>query len=102
MIELPQILETITMAAFGASWPLNVLKSYKARTAKGKSLFFLILIEIGYCVGIAAKIMKQEWLVLALYVFNFLMVSLDLCLYARNRKLDKAAEAAGKEGPIRV
>ena len=40
---MAEILEVIMIVSFGASWPLNVLKSYRARTAKGKSLAFLIL-----------------------------------------------------------
>ena len=45
---MPEILEIIMILCFGASWPFNVAKSYRARTAKGKSLLFLILIEVGY------------------------------------------------------
>ena len=51
---MPEILEIIMILCFGASWPFNVAKSYRARTAKGKSLLFLILIEVGYVAGIAA------------------------------------------------
>ena len=35
---MAEILEIIMIVSFGASWPMNVMKSYKARTAKGKSL----------------------------------------------------------------
>ena len=44
---MPEIFEILMLVSFGASWPLNVIKSYKARTTKGKSIFFLILIEVG-------------------------------------------------------
>ena len=50
------ILEVIMIVSFGASWPLNVIKSYKARTNKGKSLAFLCLIFFGYIAGIASKL----------------------------------------------
>ena len=33
---MSEILEIIMIVSFGASWPMNVLKSYKARTTKGK------------------------------------------------------------------
>ena len=52
---MAEILEIIMLLCFGASWPLNVIKSYKARTAKGKSLAFLLLIIIGYIAGITSK-----------------------------------------------
>ena len=92
------------IVSFGASWPLNVLKSYRARTTKGKSLAFLCLIEFGYVAGIISKLtnaaymanFSQKWYVLFFYVLNFIMVSADLVLYARNKKLDDAAEAAAK------
>lgn len=94
---MPELLEIIMIVSFGASWPLNVMKSYKARTAKGKSLSFLCLILFGYIAGIASKLVNtnymanisQKWYVLFFYVLNFIMVFVDLCLYFRNKKLDK-------------
>ena len=38
---MSEILEIIMILCFGASWPFNVYKSYRARTAKGKSLLFV-------------------------------------------------------------
>ena len=94
---MPELLEIIMIVSFGASWPLNVIKSYKARTAKGKSLSFLCLILFGYIAGIASKLVNtnymanisQKWYVLFFYVLNFIMVFVDFCLYFRNKKLDK-------------
>ncbi len=85
------------IVSFGASWPLNVIKSYKARTTKGKSLVFLLLILFGYVAGITSKLIntvymaqiEQKWYVLFFYVLNFIMVTLDLCMYIRNYKLDQ-------------
>ncbi|MBR6784872.1 MAG: hypothetical protein IKM25_01315 [Clostridia bacterium] len=92
-----EILEVIMIVSFGASWPLNVVKSYKARTTKGKSLGFLCLIFFGYVAGIASKILNEsymssfssKWYVLFFYVLKLLMVGTDLCIYFRNYKLDK-------------
>lgn len=97
---LSEILEIIMVVSFGASWPLNVMKSYKARTAKGKSLGFLCLIFFGYIAGIASKFMNEaymanfasKWYVLFFYFLNLIMVGTDLILYARNKRLDKLAE----------
>ena len=94
---MAEILEVVMILSFGASWPLNVLKSYKARTAKGKSISFLCLIFFGYIAGIASKLMNekymaefsQKWYVLFFYVLNLVMVGIDLVLYFRNRALDK-------------
>ena len=100
---MSEILEIMMVLCFGASWPFNVYKSYRARTAKGKSLLFLILIEVGYVAGIASKFMNptymaafgQKWYVLVFYVLNFIMVAVDLVLYFRNRALDKRREQKG-------
>ena len=81
----------------GASWPMNVMKSYKARTAKGKSVAFLCLILFGYVAGITSKLVNeaymasfaQKWYVLFFYVLNFIMVAADVVMYVRNRRLDK-------------
>ena len=88
---MAQYLEIAMILSFGASWPMNVMKSYKARTTQGKSLSFLILILFGYICGIAGKLMASSinWFVLFFYVLNAVMVSADLVLYARNYRLDQ-------------
>ncbi len=98
---MAELLEIIMIVCFGASWPLNVIKSYKARTAKGKSLAFLCLIFLGYIAGIASKFLNEaymasfseKWYVLFFYFLNLAMVSADIVLYFRNRKLDKHSTA---------
>ena len=54
------ILETVMLICFGFSWPLNVIKAYKAKTAKGTSLPFILLIITGYIAGIAAKVITGQ------------------------------------------
>ena len=91
---MAEILEIIMIVSFGASWPLNVLKSWRARTTKGKSLAFLCLIFFGYIAGIISKLTAEsfKWYVLFFYVLNLVMVGTDLCLYYRNYLLDKKTE----------
>ena len=97
---MSEFLEIVMIVSFGASWPMNVLKSYKARTAKGKSLAFLCLIFFGYIAGIISKLVNQtymasvsqKWYVLFFYVLNLIMVGADLILYFRNKRLDRRSE----------
>ena len=97
---MSEILEIVMIVSFGASWPLNVMKSYKARTTKGKSLAFLLLIFFGYIAGIASKFLNEaymasfseKWYVLFFYFLNLTMVGVDLILYFRNKRLDKRGE----------
>lgn len=94
---MSEILEILMIVSFGFSWPLNVIKSYKARTTKGKSLSFLLLIFAGYIAGIASKFtnaaymaaFSQKWYVLFFYILNLVMVGTDILLYARNWRLDR-------------
>ena len=90
---MSELLEIFMIVSFGFSWPMNVIKSWKARTTKGKSLAFLVLIFFDYICGIASKLLAPtfKWYVLFFYVLNFVMVGADLVLYYRNYKLDKKA-----------
>jgi len=87
-----QLLEALMVISFGISWPLSILKSYRAKTAKGKSVVFLAFILFGYVCGIASKIISDTiTYVFVFYCLNLVMVSCDLLLWFRNRKLDRLA-----------
>ena len=84
------ILETVMLVCFGFSWPLNVIKAYRAKTAKGTSLPFILLIITGYITGISAKLISgQINYVLIAYLLNLAIVSLNVVVYFRNASLDK-------------
>lgn len=91
-MKLYELMEILMIVAFGISWPLNVIKSYKARTTKGKSLAFLLFIFSGYICGIIGKLCAPsfKWYVLFFYILNLTMVGTDLILYIRNYQLDKS------------
>lgn len=77
------------MLCFGASWPFNIVKSYRARTAKGKSIGFELLIMIGYVCGILGKVLNHNVnYVLVVYILDLTMVAIDFALTLRNKKLD--------------
>ena len=84
------ILETVMLVCFGFSWPLNVTKAYKAKTAKGTSLPFILLVIVGYVAGITAKLISgQINYVLIAYLLNLAIVSLNVIVYCRNVSLYK-------------
>lgn len=86
------IFEMVMLVCFGLSWPLNVIKAYKARTAKGTSLPFILLIITGYVGGITAKILSGNInFVFAVYLLNLAIVLVNLAVYFRNVALDKKA-----------
>ena len=87
------LFETLMLVCFGLSWPINMMKAYKARTAKGTSLPFLLLIITGYIGGIAAKIISGNInYVLIVYLINLAIVLLNLGVYFRNVAIDKRSE----------
>lgn len=91
------ITEAIMLICFGISWPISAYKSFKSRQTGGKSLLFLILIDVGYVVGLVGKILYRPDYVIVVYCINLFFVSLDLALYFRNRRLEKR-QAAGTQG----
>jgi len=78
------IYEVIMLICFGAAWPFSIAKSWRSRSSKGKSVFFLFVILIGYVAGILHKVTGSTDRVLILYVLNALMVAIDIALYFRN------------------
>ena len=96
---MAELFEILMVVCFGISWPLNIYRSYRARTAKGKSLPFLIFIFVGYVAGIVSKLTSdvylatfaEKWYVLVFYCINLVMVGVDMSLYARNAMLDRRA-----------
>ena len=89
-MNLAHLLEAGMMVCFGFSWPLNVVKAYRAKTARGTSLAFIILIITGYIAGISAKIINNQFnYVLGVYFLNLAIVSANVFVYIRNKRLDK-------------
>jgi hypothetical protein len=81
------IFEIIMLICFGAAWPLSIYKSYTSRSIEGKSVFFLIVILIGYLSGILHKMFYHYDSVVYLYILNFIMVLTDLLIYFRNSRI---------------
>lgn len=99
---LTDLFEALTIFCFGLSWPISIRKSLISRTAKGKSLFFEVFLLIGYAFGIARKCIQLAvmgssgfifYLSFFFYVLNFIEISIDVALYFRNTKLDRARDA---------
>jgi hypothetical protein len=92
---MAELFEVLMVVSFGISWPLSILKSYRAKTTQGKSLFFLLMILAGYAFGITSKFLSGKiTYVLFFYCLNFVMVATDIGLYFRNLKLDHSKTTA--------
>lgn len=82
--------EILMLLCFGTAWPVSLRKSWTSRTNSGKSVFFLVVVVIGYMAGVVHKIFYSLDVVIVLYALNMLMVSADIVLWFRNDRLDKA------------
>lgn len=100
-MDFVQITEVIMLILFGSAWPFNIMKSYRSRTAKGKSVQFEFIIEVAYLFGVMGKFISfantgilpyAVWF----YFADITMVGIDIVLYFRNTKLDKIADSQGK------
>lgn len=90
--------EALMLVCFGAAWPASIYKSYVSRSIAGKSLWFMIIVEIGYLAGMIHKLLYSFDLVIWLYLLNLLMVAIDIGLYARNYFHIKQQTAMLEEG----
>ena len=89
---MSSLFETIMLVCFGLSWPINVIKAYRARTAKASSLPFILLIFTGYITGIISKIVAHQInYVFVVYLINLAIVTLNIAVYFRNVALDRKA-----------
>ena len=95
-----EILEAVMLICFGCSWPVNLRKSIISKSTKGKSLLFLMLIDIGYIAGMLSKILNSgfdwgtKWWIFALYALNFSMVLADIVIYFVNKNRETKATVA--------
>lgn len=96
-MDVPSLLEAAMLICFGFSWPMNLIKNYRAASAKAMSFGFITLIITGYVAGIVAKIIilaqggTVAWYVLTVYILNLIVVSMNMGVYFRNRALDRKA-----------
>ncbi len=86
-----QILEAVMILCFGLAWPVSVYKSYTSASTRGKSLMFLVIALVAYTAGFLHVIIDYPGLsyLTLLYIANGLMISADIALFFRNRRLER-------------
>lgn len=92
---MTDLLEATMIICFGISWPINIIKAWKAKTARGTSVLFYFFIWLGYVAGIICKVIQANEgkynynYVFFFYILNIVMVSCGIIIYFRNKMLDK-------------
>ncbi len=79
--------EIAMLVCFGAGWPFAVIKTYRTKNVKGKSVLFIGLILIGYICGFLHKVFYNYDEVVFLYIFNGMLVFAELIMYFKYRNL---------------
>ncbi|HEY8463068.1 MAG TPA: hypothetical protein VIM29_03460 [Bacillota bacterium] len=89
------LFELLMLVCFGAAWPFSIYKSYRSRQTAGKSGLFLVVLAIGYVAGIIHKLLYSFDAVIYLYILNLIMITTDLLLFIRNKRLQGMANPSG-------
>jgi len=84
-----KVFELVMLLLFGISWPVSIYKSYKTKVNGSKSIIFLFAVILGYASGIINKFINGLDYVTVFYFINMCMVSVDACLYFKNKNLEK-------------
>lgn len=84
--------EAVMFICFGLSWPVSVCKALRTKKVSGKSPFFMSLIAFGYLCGVAHKIIYSRDLLIVLYLFNLVIILIDLSLYLKYKVVENPSE----------
>lgn len=90
MVAYSGIFESLMLLCFGFAWPASIYRSYKARSNKGKSIFFLYIILFGYLNGVIFQYLisnNSVNYVFIIFFINIFLVVTDIALYYRNMRL---------------
>ncbi|MDR3551664.1 MAG: hypothetical protein P4L75_00940 [Clostridia bacterium] len=90
-----RIFEALMLISFGAAWPASIHRSWVSRQTGGKSVVFMYIVLAGYAFGVVNKLINGVDYVLAFYILDVLLVSVDLVLYYRNKRIEEAAQPKG-------
>ena len=96
---MAELFEAVMVISFGVSWPMNIIRAYKAKTAKGTSIIFLGLVEFGYISSIIWKLLTGDMQALFggdftkygcfFYLLNAIMIFIAILIYFKNKTLDR-------------
>jgi len=98
-VALANVFETLMLLGFAAAWPFNIVRSFRARTSVGTSPAFMIVVEFAYVCGMISKVVAGDiTYVFAFYILDFMLVATGICIYLRNRAIDRSKGRIGRNG----
>ena len=79
------LFEILMLLCFAAAWPFSIIRQWKTRSSKGKSILFSYIVMIGYIFGITNKFITDSVdYVVTFYVLDIFLVLTDTLIYYRN------------------
>ena len=90
MVMIYGLFEILMLLCFATAWPFSIYKLYKSGSNQGKSIVFSYVVLLGYVFGMTNKVINNDVnYVLAFYILDFVLVSLDMVMYYRNMRRQK-------------
>jgi hypothetical protein len=87
------LFEMLMLLCFAFAWPFSIVKQWRTRSSKGKSILFSYIIMVGYLFGIANKVVNDDInYVLAFYILDLCLVLIDTAIYYRNTMCQHRSE----------
>jgi len=88
---IENLFEIIMLLCFAAAWPFSIRKAYISKSNGSMSLFFLLVVVVGYIAGITNNVLNGINYVIYFYIANMVMVIINTVLFLRNVRYEKAA-----------
>ena len=87
------LFEMLMLLCFAFAWPFSIVKQWRTKSSKGKSILFSYVIILGYIFGMINKVVSDDInYVFAFYVIDLTLVLIDTLIYYRNQMLASKEE----------
>ena len=87
-----ELLESLMLVSFSTGWYWSIVKMLRTKTATGKSLIFVLMICLGYLLGVSSKLVcwqetGQLSPLIWVYAWNLFVTAFDAALVIRFSRL---------------
>ena len=104
------VCEIVMLICFSIAWLVSLVKSWRSKSAKGKSILFLLLVFAAYTFGMIRKVLQYKesqaagtaldllfYLAWFSYGINLLLILADLVVWVRNLVYDKRGDSKARK-----
>lgn len=92
------LFEVLMLLCFAAAWPFSIVKQWRTRSSKGKSILFSYVVMLGYVFGIINKVVSDSInYVMVFYIIDLALVLTDTAVYYRNQLHERRSQGNQNE-----